>query len=64
MSIIKEPVDVDFVVKSQEWTEKDRLELSNIIAKERRNLTSSQQKLVKKLSSHPPDLQDHLPTLR
>jgi hypothetical protein len=33
MSIIKEPVDVDFVVKSQEWTEKDRLELSNIIAK-------------------------------
>jgi hypothetical protein len=51
MCIIKEPKDVDFVVKSQEWTEIDRLELSNIIAKERRTMTPQQRKLVKELSA-------------
>jgi hypothetical protein len=59
MNIIKEPEGVDFVVKSVEWTEKERLELSGIIAKERRNLTPRQRRLVKKLSSPASNLQDH-----
>jgi hypothetical protein len=42
MNIIKEPEDVDFVVKSVEWTEKERLELSEILAKERRTMTPRQ----------------------
>jgi hypothetical protein len=64
MSIIKEPADVDFVVNSREWSERERQELSEIIAKERQKLTPEEREKVEKLSSPPPNLQDHLPALR